>query len=251
MQKRFWLAALVAVVLLSGSAVRAEDNFYVIAGGGGGVGTKITSVPYTIFTPGFYYLDRNLVYSGNGNAITIEADNVTLDLMGYSLNYTGPANEPNGIYMLGRKNVEIRNGSISGFWTGIYEASAVDGANHRVINIRADYNAVFGGIGILLTGKNHLVRDCSASNNSYYGIQIEGGTITGCVASDNGEYGISLGGSGSLLDNVVTNTKSIDTTGFEIVYTATVLVDGNSAGGNATNYSIGGTNTVWGVNAGR
>ncbi|MBU4448351.1 MAG: hypothetical protein KKD99_07175, partial [Proteobacteria bacterium] len=54
-----------------------------------GVGTKITSVPYTISSPGFYYLGGNLTYSGTGSAISVDADNVTLDLMGFSLTGAG------------------------------------------------------------------------------------------------------------------------------------------------------------------
>ena len=115
-----WLVALLAVVLLSGSAAWAAEDFYVIAGGGA-VGTKITSVPYTITQPGFYFLTGNLTYNGTGNAITVSANNVTLDLMGFSLSYTGSAAQPNGIFMTGRSNVEIRNGSIIGFWTGVFE----------------------------------------------------------------------------------------------------------------------------------
>ncbi|MBU4446981.1 MAG: hypothetical protein KKD99_00240, partial [Proteobacteria bacterium] len=158
MQKRIWLLALVAVVFLGGSAAWADDGFYVI-GGGGGVGTKINSLPYTINTPGFYYFGGNLTYNGSGNAITVNVDNVTIDLMGFSLTYNGSSSTPDGIHMHERSNVEIRNGTISGFFTGINEDSA-NGTNHRVINIRADSNTRTAGVGILLSGLNHLVRGC-------------------------------------------------------------------------------------------
>ena len=85
------------------------------------MGTKISSVPYTITQPGFYFLTGNLTYNGALNAITVSANNVTLDLMGFSLSYTGSASQPNGIYMSGRSNVEVRNGSVTGFYTGVYE----------------------------------------------------------------------------------------------------------------------------------
>jgi len=256
MQKRIWLIALVAAALLSAPAAQAEDGFYVIAGGGGGVGTKITSLPYTIITPGYYYFGGNLTTSGTGNAITVSVDNVTLDLMGCSLTRTGTGGNPHGIYMSGRTNVEIRNGTITGFTAGIYEASS-NGANHRLINIRADYNTADDeSIGISLSGKNHLVRGCTASNNGGCGIRVASGTITGCVVCDNGNnsiYGISLNGPGSLLDNIATNTSNAGT-GFSIGAigsTTKILVDGNSAGGNGTNYTASGPGTVWGVNAGR
>ena len=249
-QKRIWLVALVAVVVLSGSAAWAEDNFYVIGGGGGGVGTKITSVPYPITAPGFYYLGRNLEHSGTGNAITVYVDNVTIDLMGCSLTFTGAAGVPTGIAIMGRKNVEIRNGTISGFSVGIYEVG-ISGANHRVSNIRAEYSTTGEAVGIQLFGKNHLVRGCTASNNGNNGILVDSGTITGCVAGNNAQNGIVLRGSGSLLDNIATNTSSTGTIGFNIASVANIVMDGNSAAGNGTNYSAGGAGTVWGVNAGR
>jgi hypothetical protein len=249
-QKRIWIAALVAVMLLSGSAAWADDGFYVI-GGGGAVGTKITSLPYPIDTPGFYYLGRNLEYSGTGNAIAVRVDNVTIDLMGCSLTFTGAGSAGSGIAIMGHKNVEIRNGTISGFSVGIYEVGIV-GANHRVSNIRADYNTTGEAVGIQLFGKNHLVQGCAASNNGKNGILVDSGTITGCVASNNAINGISLRGSGSLLDNIATNiSSSTGTIGFAIPLVANVVMDGNSAAGNGTNYSGGGAGTVWGVNAGR
>ena len=74
----------------------------------------ISSVPYTIDTPGSYYLTGNLVADVNVNGITIDADSVTLDLMGFSL--IGPESASGyGIYINDRDNIEIRNGTIAGF----------------------------------------------------------------------------------------------------------------------------------------
>ena len=246
-RQRIGILALVAALLLSSGAVPAQGEFYIIGGkSSGGVGTKITGLPYTITTPGFYYLDRNLGFNDlYGDAITIEADNVTLDLMGFLLLNFRVDNSANGIYLNGRKNVEIRNGTVRGFFTGIYEASPDNGANHRILNIRADYNNIPGGVGIYLLGKNHLVRDCKASFNAHEGIIIGSGTITTCVASNNGSYGIIMG-DGSLLENVATNNGA----GFGLEATNNILVDGNSADGNsAANYSGSGPGTTWGVNA--
>src|ERR1039458_3298480 len=46
--------------------------------------TPISSVPYTISAPGSYYLTGNLAVS-SGTAITIAANQVTLDLNGFTL----------------------------------------------------------------------------------------------------------------------------------------------------------------------
>ena len=127
------------------------------------MGTKITTLPYTISQPGFYYLSGNLTYSSSSNAITVNADNVTLDLMGFRLiRGTATSGSPNGVYISGRKNVEVRNGTLRGFWTAIYEKYET-GTNHRVINVRAIYGTISGGSGIWLQGNGHLVKDCNAS----------------------------------------------------------------------------------------
>ena len=53
--------------------------------------TPISSLPFTIAAPGSYYVTRNLALSAGepGDGITIQTDNVTLDLGGYSLDGGG------------------------------------------------------------------------------------------------------------------------------------------------------------------
>ena len=60
-------------------------------------------------------LAGNLTYSGSTNAITVSADDVTLDLMGFSLTNSGAKGSTYGINLSGRTNVEIRNGTVRGF----------------------------------------------------------------------------------------------------------------------------------------
>jgi parallel beta-helix repeat protein len=149
----------------------------------------ISSLPCTISTSGSYYLTGDLTATGTG--IIVNADNVTIDLMGYSL--IGPDSGMNyGIYMIGRNNVEVRNGTVRDFgWNGIgiYEASTTAGKGHRVIAVRAVSN---GYRGIYLVGDGHLVKDCTAVGNGYYGIYVGTGcTVTGNTASNNQSYGIT------------------------------------------------------------
>lgn len=244
MSKKLGLLTIIWLLILSTGPLGADDGFYVIGGGGAGVGTRITSVPFTINNSGLYYLGRNLEYNGTSTAITIAADYVTLDLMGRSLTYSGAGADTTGIFMVGCTHVEIRNGIVKGFSRGVYESS-LNGANHRVCNIRATYNT---DTGILLYGKNHLVKGCTSCNNTFNGIFIDSGAIIGSVAGDNDQYGMVLRGPGSLLDNVANNNTS---SGFVIHLDANILVDGNSAAGNDINYLLGGPNTKWGLNAGR
>src|SRR6185436_7417404 len=87
----------------------------------------INYLPYTINQPGCYCLAGNLTtVLSSGNAITIDADNVYLDLDGHTIDNRGAGNSTAalGVYAYNRANVTVRNGAIRGFYTGVFlEAS--------------------------------------------------------------------------------------------------------------------------------
>jgi len=258
-KRKYLLLLLVCAVLLNGGPVLADGDFYVVAGGGG-VGTKISSLPYTINFPGFYYLGGNLTYTGTSEAITVNADDVTLDLMGFSLN-SASRHTGNGIFITEQKNVEIRNGTVRGFNFALAETSS-NGANHRVINVRVIDN----NVGVTLSGQGHLIKGCMAANNTTDGLGIGSngtiignvaqtcggkgiigsGTVSGNMVSDCG-YGIYFNGAGRLIGNtVVCNSGQ---TGFYIS-THIALVDQNTVSGAGTHKTGGATGAVYGTNPG-
>jgi hypothetical protein len=229
MQKKIWLLLFVAVLLMvSPTSVLADGDFYVVAGGGG-VGTKITSLPYTINNSGFYFLDRNLTRN-SGHGIIVNVDNVTIDLMGFTLDGITPGSQLNptyGITISGRNNVEIRNGSVRKFYVGIHAGSST---NIRIFGIRAQYN---GGAGISIMGD---------SPNDNYG----GHLIQNSNASNNGAEGFLLYASGSLIGNVAYKNSGF---GFNWLL-GPILIDRNTASNNAGgNYKSSG-GAGWGLNAG-
>jgi parallel beta-helix repeat protein len=178
------------VLFLGGHS--AYGDFYVISGSRG-VGTVIKSLPYTITSPGFYYLIQELTH--DGTAITVNADNVTIDLMGFSLIGSGSGN---GISMSGRSNVEVRNGTIKGFYYGIREDST-DGRHHRVINVRLEGNSM----GIFLDSRGNFIKDCSAFENGD-GIYVSSlSTVTGNTSNYNDYWGIFAGWSCTVTGNTV------------------------------------------------
>ena len=173
--KRFLLLALVLSVMVTTAPALADGDFYVVAAGGG-VGTKITSIPFPITQSGFYYLTGNLSCP-SGSGITVTANDVTIDLMGFTLSGTSGGT---GVWLNGCRSVEVRNGTFKG-WGAVITSSGTD-SGHRVLNVRADSNS----IGISLSGLGHLVKGCTAVNNASQGIFVEGGTISGNVTSQNG-----------------------------------------------------------------
>lgn len=218
----------------------AFADFYVIAGGGR-IGTCITSLPYTISSPGFYYIKGNLESTETG--ITVNADNVTLDLMGFTI--TGPGKDSgtgHGIYISAEYNVEIRNGTVRDFGlNGVYEYSAVN--SHRIMSVRSVSN---GGDGINLQGLGHLVKNCTSSRNGGKGINVDRATtVVGNTCYDNEDDGIHTGHGCTVIGNTsmsngadgidvpsgctVKNNTTWYNENFGIAVSSFCLLDGNTA----------------------
>jgi hypothetical protein len=245
--KRFLLLALVFSVMATSAPALADGDFYIVAVGGG-VGVKITSLPKTITAPGFYYLGGNLTCS-EGNGITVSVSDVTIDLMGFRLSGNSSSDGISGTV----KNVEVRNGTLSG-WN---HAINIDGLGNRMINVRARENTY----GIYLLGPGHLVKGCSAQDNTNTGISAVGSTISNNLvsSSSSGAYGIAGYGtisgnrvSGGFTDaiycndssNVIGNTVFGGTTGITLS-SAPSVVDQNTVFSAVTPYAGGSTFTVW------
>jgi parallel beta-helix repeat protein len=176
------------LLLFTFSTTYALAEFYVIAGSRG-VGTEIKSLPYTISSSGFYYITKDLSCPAGSHGITINAHNVTLDLMGFNLAGSEGEGEYNGINMNGKSNVEIRNGTIRNFlWDGIHEEGV--GTGHRIINIRTRNNGR-RGIYLSTAGQCHIVERCTVVGNGESGIYTgNGSTVTGNTCYNNNNYGI-------------------------------------------------------------
>jgi len=200
----------------------------------------ISSLPYTITDSGSYYLTGDLTTTDSG--ILVNADNVTIDLMGYSL--IGPGSGANtAIYMDGRSNVEIRNGTVRDFGnSGIIENDPSNGRQHRIIGVRAVSN---GGAGIELFGEGHLVKNCSATGNGYFGIQVWKGCTaignivfknrstgiyaeSGCTITGNTVYDNQSGGIGAFSGNTITGNTVHDNEDVGIFASVACTVTGNT-----------------------
>lgn len=282
MKRALLLLALVSAVLLSAAPVLADDMYVIIAGGG--VGTKISSLPYTINAPGFYYVTGNLSCTGS-HGIKVNANDVTIDLMGFCLSYLG---DPDywgytGVYIPegGGKNVEVRNGSFSNWRTGIYDQDMWGPpGRHRIINVRVKGRG--SGEGIVLYSSCNLVKGCMISDAAG-GITVYSSTITGnqvsncidginacgaesaCTISNNlifnctnwgiDAYGTITGntinkcGTGIFCrDACIGNTVANCGTGIKLD-DQKALVDRNTVTGCTTPCLVSG-NPVWGINSG-
>ncbi len=149
----------------------------------------VDALPFTISTPGLYYLTEDLTCPEGTHGITVEADDVTLDLRGFSLVGPGSGGLYRGVHMREVRNFEIRNGTIRNFTRdGIYSFdNAVEGVSHRVTNMRVVGN---GGTGIFLYGDSHYVAECTVLSNGGSGIICSASTIVRNVCSMNAQEGI-------------------------------------------------------------
>ena len=146
--------------------------------------TPISAAPFTIAASGSYYLTANVIAAA-GNAINVQADDVTLDLNGFLVS---APNAGSGIAASNpQRNLRVVNGTIRNCANSGLSGGAIINGQARGLLVS---NCGLGGI---VLGENALVQDCSALTNFSSGVSVgDGGLITHCVARGNG-VGIGAG----------------------------------------------------------
>jgi hypothetical protein len=210
--------------------------------------------PVTISQPGSYRLAGNLIVpDANTTAIQITANNVTIDLNGFSI--IGPVvctstpvvcppaakgigiDAENAPGVDGPRGIRVFNGAVRGMGSnGIF----ITGAGSLIEKVTADSNAGGGllvagsiiestatrngGFGIFAT----IVRDSYSTDNKGDGIELDGmGSVaSGNVSSFNGSQGI-LAPNATLIGNMLVRNGA-----FGISATCPSSIIGNSIIGN-------------------
>src|SRR5690606_27849039 len=136
----------------------------------------IDSLPATITRQGTWCLRKDLSTSiTSGAAITITANNATIDCNDYKIGGlgAGSASQASGISAVDRQNATIRHCNVRGFYSGI---DLLGGAGHLVEDNRLDNNLRYG---IHVIGDNGRVR-----RNAVYDTGGAAGvsTVTGIYA---------------------------------------------------------------------
>ncbi len=181
---------------------------------------------------GSYFLTRDLtLFFPTNNAIAVNANDVTLDLNGFSVTGVGTGTWSGIITQDGTDRITIENGTVQGWTDGI----AAGGSDEvRVQNVTAQLNKAQGvavgsgstlshvmavgnvGDGILVSDPHSkyeggLIEDSVATRN-LYGIIVEANnvTITRNVIDSNSVTGIDIevGAFGYVTDNTVQGTDS-------------------------------------------
>ena len=159
--------------------------------------------PYTITTPGSYYLAANLTPPAGQTGIVVNSNYVSIDFNGYSL--TGVNSSGVVAIQVGSGNIQkngfcLRNGMVNN-WS--------PGSGAAAINAQNACGALFEKLIVtdntgegLSTGDGCTIKDCIARNQAGgtagIGIQTGAGcSLVDCAASGNGGIGLFVGaGSG-------------------------------------------------------
>ncbi len=105
-------------------------------------------------TTGDIRFTKDLHCASGSVAFKVLADDVTIDLNGHTLSGTSTVG---GIFSSGHKNVTIKNGTIRGFWVGIYSTD-----EHRLSVKNISFEQV--GYGVLVNGG----LDAKIENNRFF-----------------------------------------------------------------------------------
>lgn len=187
--------------------------------------TVITALPYTISAPGEYVLNSNLTYNASsGNAITFATGNVTMDFQGHFISglAAGAGTFAVGLQASDRANITIKNGTIVGFFCGIFLTGTAGGnnVNNIIENTRTPSNT-FIGIWIQ-NGITCRIENCdvnkiggSTLSTSALGINVSGGAIvirnnqvsTVTAAADGTSTGMFVDSTGFVVGNQVDNCQ--------------------------------------------
>jgi cytoskeletal protein CcmA (bactofilin family) len=110
--------------------------------------------PFVIRRSGVYTLMNDVTFSAaSGDAITVLASNVTIDLNGHSIDGTvGSASAAVGIRAENVSRVTVQNGTVRGFLFG----TILIGSEHDVDTVRADSNWYYG---LWVEGDGARIRD--------------------------------------------------------------------------------------------
>jgi hypothetical protein len=144
---------------------------------GNSYSTPIYSVPTTISSPGTYQVTKNLVSSSALPAITINsptAGKIILDLGGFTLSVVGVLTTGVSIQNPTNSAIIVRNGTLTGFETGI---DANPAGNGFITNVKIQ-DVTFRGELITSVAMSQA-NGCAVNNCNFVGIPSHSESIYG------------------------------------------------------------------------
>ena len=162
------------------------------------------------------YVLQNSV-STTKTCFTITANNIIVDLNGYTIDGDGNSEGDLGVKNWGYNQTTIKNGKITDFGAGISSSGSSGNFNNLIITSNGNFGRFAWIYGISLSGNNNYISNVNISNlkntgmgGSSYGVFISisnTNTIRDSVMNSN-TYGIYLRlGSNNNLNNIITDSN--------------------------------------------
>ena len=149
---------------------------------------------FIISAPGSYYLTGNIAVAPGTHGISIQANDVTLDLNGFAL-ISGGGGAFIGVNVpVAQSGFCIRNGSVRGWGGGGVQAAA---AVTLAEKLRLSDNV--GAIG-LAVGNGSMIKDCVASGNATGFSAADRTQISNCISTVNTGVGFNCASYVTLFD---------------------------------------------------
>jgi hypothetical protein len=203
--------------------------------------SAIASLPFAISNSGSYYLTTNLTGVAGQNGIIIAANDVTLDLGGFTL--AGVSGSLDGIHInTSLARAAVRNGVLRCWGDQGIDADQCDGCVFEGLRITGS-----GSWG-LVSGLRSAVRDCTAISNPGGGIAADyHSLVSGCLSAENGGNGFWCSGGGTLRECLALNNDGDGiATGDVSIFTTCTSRDNGGSGfsAGAGSYVTGCTSTA-------
>ena len=160
----------------------------------------VARAPVELGRPGSYYLTDNLE-----GTVTITADDVSLDLMGFTISGAEGGNAITVATGTG-KNLRVHNGVLflpTTDGVGISSVGSGTGLNGRIESLR-----VTGGRYGIYVGSSCTVRDCQVTGADT-GIRVGGNSVVRECRFEGNATGMRLSGTGALVENNIVRGNTV------------------------------------------
>jgi parallel beta-helix repeat protein len=157
---------------------------------------------HSIAAAGSYYLTGNITGESGKNGIRVDADNVSIDLNGFTMTGLGPVDSQNAIMVSASlKQITIQNGALRNWQSGIAASASTE--------LRFERLLVSGGHTGIAAGPGSIVKDCMVTDATLFGFTCGSGSIIGdSVARDSAGGGFSAGDNVRLVNCAATTTTN-------------------------------------------
>ena len=151
---------------------------------------------FIISKRGSYYLTRNLTGAPGKNGISIRAEDVTLDLNGFSVIGSDGGTTFGIVLPAGRSNFSVRNGTVRSWSGGGVQAQMGRAVVAEKLRLTGN-NGRFG----IFVGVGSLIKDCLANGNGVGFQTADRCQVINCISTENEGHGFESTNHVAILDS--------------------------------------------------